>query len=241
MSAIPFFAIAFFSILVIFLWRLYFLFFQHFSFKNVIFKAKTKDKILVLTFDDGPNPKTTLKILEILKKYNLKATFFQIGQNIEKFPHLTEKIYKEGHIIGNHLFRHKFFTLLSSELFEKELIKTQELITKIIKKRPRFFRPPYLFLFPPVLKIVQKHNLILVGSTVFSTFEPSQPPALLMSSEILFLLSPGSILTLHEGQDIQLKDYKETTKALEKLIPKILKKGYKILPLSEILKVPPYL
>jgi len=241
MSTIPFFILALFSILIIFLWHLYFLFFQYLPPKNTVFKIKTKNKFLALTFDDGPNPPSVLEILEILKKYNLKATFFQIGENIKKHPEITKKIFEKEHIIGNHLFNHKFLVSLSFTALEKDLAKTQDLIFQVIKKRPRFFRPPYLFISPAVLKIVQKHNLILVGSTAFSIFEPSQPPASFMVFEVLKKISPGAILTFHEGCDTKMGNYKETVKAVSKIIPKILEKGYKILPLSDLLGAPPYL
>jgi peptidoglycan/xylan/chitin deacetylase (PgdA/CDA1 family) len=218
----------------------YFLFFQYFPPKNTFFRIKTKNKFLALTFDDGPNPSTTLEILEILKKYNLKAAFFQIGKNIEKHPQITERIFKEGHIIGNHLFNHSFFVSFSFPKLEKDLIKTQELIFQIIKKRPKFFRPPYFFVTPAILKIVKKQNLILIGSTAFSSFEPEQPPASLMVFEILEKIFPGAILTFHEGWDTKMGNYRQTTKAVSKIIPKILEKGYKILPLSDLLETPPY-
>ena len=240
MVATLFFAIAFLSILIILLWHLYFLFFQYFPPKNTFFKIKTKNKFLALTFDDGPNPLTTLEILEILKKYNLKATFFQIGKNIQKHPQITGRIFKEGHIIGNHLFNHSFFVSFSFPKLEKDLIKTQDLIFQIIKKRPKFFRPPYFFVSPAILKIVKKQNLILIGSTAFSIFEPDQPPASLMVFEILKKISPGAISTFHEGCDTKMGNYRQTIKAVSKIIPKILEKGYKILPLSDLLETPPY-
>jgi len=96
-------------------------------------------KEIFLTFDDGPN-EYTLKILEILKDFNAKATFFVLGKNCQKFPKILEKISKEGHAIGNHSFSHslKFFFD-----FKNEIEKTNEIIEKIAKVKTKLFRPPY--------------------------------------------------------------------------------------------------
>jgi peptidoglycan/xylan/chitin deacetylase (PgdA/CDA1 family) len=102
-----------------------------------------KSKIC-LTFDDGPN-EYTLKNLETLEKFGLKATFFVVGKNCQKFPQILKEIVKEGHLIGNHSFSHsiKFFFD-----FKREIERTREIIKEITGIETRIFRPPYGFLRP---------------------------------------------------------------------------------------------
>lgn len=103
-------------------------------------------KEIFLTFDDGPN-EYTLKILEILKKFNAKATFFVCGKNCQKFPEIAKKIIKNGHKIGNHTFSHSINFLFPWN-FKKEIEKTNQIIQKITGIETKFFRPPWGILTP---------------------------------------------------------------------------------------------
>ncbi|MFN3528258.1 MAG: polysaccharide deacetylase family protein, partial [Candidatus Altarchaeaceae archaeon] len=91
-------------------------------------------KKIFLTFDDGPN-ECTLKILEALKKFDAKATFFVCGKNCQKFPEILKKIFEEGHTIGNHSFSHSFKFFFK---FKEEIEKTNELIEKLTGKKTKF-------------------------------------------------------------------------------------------------------
>lgn len=208
--------------------------------KKCVFRIKTKNKVLALTFDDGPNGDFTLELLKILKKYNTKATFFQVGENIEKFPQITKRIFEEGHIIGNHLFTHPILTLCSAFTFEKELIKTQEIIQKVGGKKPRFFRPPRFLVAPKMFKIAKKHNLLIIGGTFGVFFEQFQPNSDFMTWEVLKKIYPGIILIFHDGFNNKGANRTNTIRAVGKIIPKILEMGYKILPLSTLLNINPY-
>ena len=100
------------------------------------------DKILV-TFDDGPNPATTEKILKTLKEENIHALFFCVGNNIRRFPQLTKAIVAENHLIGNHTFDHKKITKLSEEELAREIISTNQTIEELSGVLPKYFRPPH--------------------------------------------------------------------------------------------------
>ncbi len=101
-----------------------------------------KDKIL-LTFDDGPNPVTTEKILSLLDTAKIKALFFCVGNNVKRYPEFAKEIVDRGHLIGNHTFNHKVITKLSNDDFEKEVITTNKVIEDVVGNSPRFFRPPH--------------------------------------------------------------------------------------------------
>lgn len=110
--------------------------FKHFHWNT------TNDKIL-LTFDDGPNPGTTEKILILLNQYNIKALFFCVGNNINKNNELTKVILENGHTIGNHTFNHKVLNKLSYKDAKEEIEKTNSLLLNKFGDKIRFFRPPH--------------------------------------------------------------------------------------------------
>ncbi|MCK9210609.1 MAG: polysaccharide deacetylase family protein [Ignavibacteriaceae bacterium] len=110
-------------------------------FSEFIWKSST-DKILV-TFDDGPNPSTTEKILITLRDENIKALFFCVGNNIEQYSQLVKTIIDEGHTIGNHTFGHKIITKLTNDEFEREISLTNQKIEEVSGNLPKYFRPPH--------------------------------------------------------------------------------------------------
>lgn len=100
-------------------------------------------KKVALTFDDGPNQDYTEELLKGLKEKNVKATFFLLGAEVEKYPELVKKIYDDGHLIGNHLYKHERLERMSSTEACTQVNKTNELIADIIGENPQYYRPPF--------------------------------------------------------------------------------------------------
>ena len=111
--------------------------------RNRLRKLLIGNKSVVLTFDDGPHPSTTPHILDILKKRHLRAAFFVLGLQANKYPDIIKRMHDEGHIIGNHTYGHKNLTQLKPAQIKKEIESTNDLIEKITGERPKFMRPPY--------------------------------------------------------------------------------------------------
>ncbi len=124
---------------------------------NTIWKS-TSGKILI-TFDDGPNEKTTLRILELLNKVSVKSVFFCVGNNIEKFPGLSNEIVKSGHQIGNHTFNHSGLTGLNKNELKNELVHFNKISENILGFVPEYFRPPYGRIFPWHVKLLNGNGL----------------------------------------------------------------------------------
>lgn len=101
------------------------------------------EKRVAITFDDGPNPDYTAKLLEGLKERGVSATFFLLGVEIEESPELVEQMYEEGHLIGNHSYQHVNLCNLTDEKAIEQVVKTNELIEAITGERPQFIRPPF--------------------------------------------------------------------------------------------------
>ena len=117
--------------------------YQRFPSPIVIKRSGFSRKDLALTFDDGPDPQWTPQVLDILRQYHVKASFFVVGDNAEKYPDLVRRIYDEGHDIGNHTFTHPNIGLVSPRRAELELNATQSAIEGITGHSTRMFRPPY--------------------------------------------------------------------------------------------------
>ena len=113
------------------------------------------------TFDDGPNPDVTPKVLEVLREEGVKASFFVIGSNAEKHPDLVQKIVDEGHIVGNHTYRHGY--ALTQEKANKQVTDGQDVIAKIIGKKPAYFRPPFGVMNPKIAEAVKRENCAIIG------------------------------------------------------------------------------
>jgi len=136
---------------------------------RVICSFDSGDKVMALTFDDGPDEQVTPQVLDLLKSVQIKAVFFCIGSRILKYPALIERMDREGHIIGNHSFSHHFFfDLFSVKRMEEELMKTEKLVERIIHKKIQLFRPPYGVTNPLLARALQKMNYSVIGWTVKS-------------------------------------------------------------------------
>jgi peptidoglycan/xylan/chitin deacetylase (PgdA/CDA1 family) len=107
------------------------------------FYWQTNNNKILLTFDDGPNPGTTEKILELLSSLNIKALHFCIGNNIKKHPGLTNELISEGHTIGNHTLSHKFLTRITTEAAKVELEHVNSILADEFNYNVKYMRPPY--------------------------------------------------------------------------------------------------
>lgn len=133
-------------------------------------KCKSEDKSKIhLTFDDGPSPETTPKILNVLKKHNQKATFFCIGHKIEKHPEIVKQIIEQGHEVGNHSYSHSnFFDFWGSKKIISEIEQTNKLIKEITEKDCNIFRPPFGITNPHIALSVKNLKMKVIGWSIRS-------------------------------------------------------------------------
>lgn len=126
------------------------------------FLWNTKNGEILLTFDDGPNPETTEKLLELLKVNNIKALFFCLGENVTKYTELCKKIIDDGHAIGNHTFSHKKINEVSKKEIIEEIKKTNNLLKEKHNYQIKYFRPPHGRITLATTKIMNEVNLVNV-------------------------------------------------------------------------------
>lgn len=160
-------------------------------------KNKTKKDSIALTFDDGPDRTQTEKVLDVLKEYNVSASFFCIGRNITGNEDILKRIVDEGHLIGNHTFNHfPSFTVQSFEQVCNELLTCEKEIEQVVKNKVQLFRPPYGVTNPIIGKAVRKLNYTTIGWNVRSLDTCKSIDKSLQ--RIKRKLKGGSIILLHD-------------------------------------------
>ena len=121
---------------------------------------------VALTFDDGPDLEFTPKILDKLKQHNVKATFFLLGENAEKFPNVVKRIANEGHVIGNHTYSHPNLAKVNDAEYRNQIIKTEEILKRLAGYAPKFIRPPYGEILENQLNWATEQNFMIVQWSV---------------------------------------------------------------------------
>lgn len=194
---------------------------------------KSLEKIISITFDDGPNPHFTPKILSLLKKHGAKATFFLIGQNAEKYPQLVRQIIEEGHSIGNHSYSHsKNFGFFSNEKVETELIRTNSILKEITGRDIKLFRPPFGVTNPNIKKALRKtkHQSIGWSKRSLDTTSLSEDKIL---GKITANLKDGDIILLHDS-------HAKTLVVLEQLLLFLRSHQLQSVPVERLLEIEAY-
>jgi peptidoglycan-N-acetylglucosamine deacetylase len=188
---------------------------------------------VAITFDDGPDLTFTPQILEKLKKYGVKATFFLLGQNIEKHPDMVKRIANEGHIVANHSYSHSNFAKISQEKFQEEVLKTARLIQQLVGYFPKFMRPPYGSITEKELSWATDQGFMVVQWSV-DTLDWKGLSGDEIANKIMGNAFPGSILLQHGAEGVPLQG---TVDALDKFIPAMIKKGVRFVPLTQMFHV----
>ncbi|WP_297134589.1 polysaccharide deacetylase family protein [Terrisporobacter sp.] len=188
------------------------------------------EKFIALTFDDGPHPKETNEVLDILDKYNIKGTFFVVGKHANWYSESLIRAAKEGHEIGNHTFNHPDITNLSNGDIKKEIKDCEDTLVKLTGKKPTLFRPPYgSYTQDKLGQIAKECGYKIILWTTIDAKDWRNPPVAQISDTITNNVQNGDIILLH--------DYgtKNTVKALDIIIPTMIKKGYKFVTVSELI------
>ncbi len=200
---------------------------------KVYYHYQTIAPYLSITFDDGPNRIQTPKVLKILKKYNIKATFFVIGENVEYQKDVLRQVYKEGHEIGNHFYTHDNINKLTKDQIRENIVSNNELIYKTIGVRPKLVRPPYGIVNDNLKAVCGELNMSII---IWTDNKDSRDWALTKDSEIINNLTKkvknGDIFLFHDSN----KKFTNTLSAIDVIIPALQKKGYKWVSVSTLLK-----
>ena len=193
-------------------------------------RAKTEDKVVALTFDDGPDAEMTPRVLDVLKEYGVKATFFLIGSNVDKNPEIVKRLVSEGHTIANHTYSHVgAFPLKSSEMVSNELQRCNSIIYQTTGLKPKLFRPPFGVTNPIIGNVSNSMRFKTVGWSIRSLDTIKSRSRVDVCNAILKRLHCGAIILLHDRCN-------DADVLLRILIPSIRERGYSITTIETLMK-----
>lgn len=195
-------------------------------FPNYVWNIETGKKELYLTFDDGPTPDVTPWVLNTLKSFNAKATFFCIGKNVEKYPDIFQRIIAEGHSVGNHTYNHlKGWRTKTSEYIENFLLAEKIIGSEMRNKKSelqKLFRPPYGQIKPQQgTKIIEKGYKVIMWDVLSFDWDKTVSEENCLDN-ILSKTKPGSIIVFHDS----VKASRNMQYALPKALDFFSKEGY---------------
>ncbi|PHM09287.1 polysaccharide deacetylase family protein [Nostoc sp. 'Peltigera malacea cyanobiont' DB3992] len=196
-------------------------------------KLKPNEKIIALTFDDGPSPKNTAQILEILKKNDVKATFFMIGQMVKYFPEVAKQVAADGHVIGNHTWHH-WYRQMDLATASSEIDRTAEIIYKTTGEKTSLFRPPGGFLNNGLAEYAKNEKyVVMMWSEQSGDAERRSPQVPGLVKNVLKYAKPGAIVLLHDGGGNRSK----SVKALPEMIAGLKTEGYRFVTIPQLLEI----
>jgi polysaccharide deacetylase family sporulation protein PdaB len=200
---------------------------------DIVWEVPIDEKVIALTFDDGPDPADTPAILDLLKQYEVKATFFVIGKKANWYPELVKREVLEGHEIANHTYNHIYFNKQMTEYsIQKEILKAEQTILSITGKKPKLFRPPGGFYSENVIRVLQKSGYkLIMWSWHQDSKDWNRPGVNKIVRSVLEKTRNGDIVLLHD----YVEGKTQTIEALKQILPKLKERGYRFVTVSELL------
>jgi len=206
--------------------------------KHTFYHAYILNKIVALTFDDGPSTEWTPKILDVLKNERVKATFFVLGEHVAQYPAIARRITIEGHEIGNHSYDHHVLLFYKAEKLEKDIRDCEKVVQDATGVTTRYFRPPKAWLSESEKKVISNMGYTVVlwslNSKDWVTFDDKYIVRFIVrnvrSGDIILFHDSGGIFGVGGG------DRHETVKAIPELIRILKAKGYRFVTIGELLQ-----
>ncbi|PIV82047.1 chitooligosaccharide deacetylase [bacterium CG17_big_fil_post_rev_8_21_14_2_50_64_8] len=201
--------------------------------RRLLCSIKTEQKILALTFDDGPNPRHTPQLLSLLASKGIHATFFAVGKRVRRFPEILKATHEAGHEVGNHGDHHVALSLLPPALLRREITRCGEAIEQTIGEKPRFLRPPMGWINGFVLKTVRELGYEPVIGSIHPR-DSRRPGREAIIERVQSRVEPGAVIILHDGGWWLGVDRSQTLEAVDVLTDQCLEAGYRFLTLSAL-------
>ena len=196
-------------------------------------RAESTDKVVALTFDDGPDADSTPRVLDLLKRYDVRATFFVVGEQARQNPELIHRMVAEGHTVAGHSYYHlPQSTLWSSQRYTEELFRCNDVVARLTGLRMRLYRPPFGVTNPPIARAVKNLGLIPVGWSVRSLDTMTKDTDRVVD-RVMRGLRGGDVILLHD----RLENGEEL---LEKLLTALRTQHYTTATVDELFKIEAY-
>ena len=199
---------------------------------EMIYHSRHNDRMeIALSFDDGPHPRLTPVILDILAEYGIRATFFMVGENVGYYPAAARAVAEAGHEIGNHTFSHRKFGRMGEEELRREISSCEEAIASVSDSPVRFIRPPEGQMSDTLRRVLQAPDPRLILRDVATRAAAPTPPAA-GTRHILDTVQAGDIILMHDF----IGHSSPTPEALRAVIPALLERGYHFVTVGELVE-----
>ena len=205
--------------------------------RGTIYRVKTDKKRVLLTFDDGPSPVWTPKILDELKRENIKAVFFMIGHHVRKYPEIARRVVSEGHAIGNHGYAHSVMFYYTPAEIEEEIKYTEHVIREVTGQTTKYFRPPKAWLRRNIKKKIKSmgYETILwsLNSKDWVSFNHKS-----IAQYISKYIKNGDILLFHDSGNVSTTEggnRRQTVKTISLLARTLRGKGFEFVSIEELI------
>ena len=188
-----------------------------------------------LTYDDGPNDPHTLRLLEVLARHGVPATFFLIGSYVQQRPDIAREIVKAGHVVGNHTFTHPLLIFKSEAEIRREISKGRAALQDAIGQHSNLFRPPFGGRRPAVLRVARDLGLEPVMWNV-TGYDWNAPPAEVIERRVARQIRGGDVILLHDGGHKRIgADRSQTTIATDRIITRYKAQGHEFVTIPQMM------
>jgi len=191
-------------------------------------RVAVRDKYIAITFDDGPHPQNTPRLLDMLRARNIKATFYVVGSNVDAYPQVLRRVVAEGHEIGNHSYTHRLFSKMSDADIRQELARTRDAVVRATGVQPRTLRPPFGGMLPRQREWVNAEFAYPIILWSVDPFDWKRPGPNVVCSRILSATTAGSIVLAHDL-------HRQTVDAMPATLDGLLQRGFKFVTVSQLL------
>ena len=204
------------------------------------FRGDTSDRVVALTFDDGPNEPWTSRLLDVLGEREVPATFFQVGRCAERHPEVTRRVLAEGHTLGNHSLSHSFTRYAREPRQRAEVLGGRAVLQQVAGVFPLLYRPPWLCHWPWVLRGIAGTGSAVVSGTFGHPLEVFQPDARRLAAGAARRVQPGTMLIMHDGREARGGPRGQTVAAVGPLVDRLRTRGYRFTTVDQLLGIAPY-
>jgi len=198
----------------------------------ILHQVETRRKAVAFTFDDGPDPVYTAQLMELFREHGGKATFFVVGQALERYPDVAKRLHEEGHELGNHTYSHPHLPELDEAGRREELDRTDALIETLTGAKPVSYRAPFLATDERLDALVRERGYASAGGTNLEARDWSMPGADHIVDATRPSLRPGSVVLLHDGAG----DRSQTVEAVRRLLPEAIALGLELVTFGELVR-----
>lgn len=202
---------------------------------DMIWEVHTNQKVIALTFDDGPDPYETDRILKVLNQYHAKCTFFAVGKRIAAYPDVAKRVISEGHELANHTYNHVYFRKpINQKQIQQELKLTEDEIVRVSGKHSTLFRPPGGMYDETLVDISNQMGLKpILWSWHQDTRDWNRPGVNRIANKVIGNARNGDIVLFHD----HVYGQSQTREALKIILPELEKRGYRFVTVSELIKL----